>query len=356
MKKLLALALLLAPSLVSARITSILTLPAGNRGEFQFNNGNFDADPEFSTNTVVTYSSASANFISYSSAAVSYLGISSAPSQINLSNPVTGTLPNANIDGSSVTLRGNSFNGANELILADSSGLVPNANIDSSSVTKLGASIDLATEVSGTIPGYQLGGGSSLYLNIPTTGTLSAPFGISGSSASFSSYEGTSTDNSTTTYTGTNLFSSSTSIKGTTTNNNAAAGYVGESTETITTTQINAPTTDQWGDLGQFTLTSGDWDISYMAYVDRTGATWSGAAIFIGTVAGNDATGRLVGYNGTNESWASSSSTPVELTISIPKVRVSINSSTTYYAKIRATYSASGPPRFAGVMSARRVR
>jgi len=42
----------------------------------------------------------------------------------------------------SVTLQGNQFNNANQLIQADGAGLVPNADLDSSSVTKLGPSID----------------------------------------------------------------------------------------------------------------------------------------------------------------------------------------------------------------------
>jgi hypothetical protein len=51
---------------------------------------------------------------------------------------VGGLIPNSEIDGSSVTKQGNTFNGTNQLLQLNSSGLVPHAEIDASSVTKLG--------------------------------------------------------------------------------------------------------------------------------------------------------------------------------------------------------------------------
>lgn len=73
------------------------------------------------------------------------------------SNLSRGTLPNARLDPSSVTLQGNeitlnsssttlqgnAFNGANQLLQLNSSGLSPNANIDPSSITKQGNAFTL---------------------------------------------------------------------------------------------------------------------------------------------------------------------------------------------------------------------
>lgn len=60
----------------------------------------------------------------------------------------TGTA-NITLSGSSVTLQGNSFNGANQILKLNGSGLVPNSAIDTSSVTKLGQTITLGVNTSG---------------------------------------------------------------------------------------------------------------------------------------------------------------------------------------------------------------
>lgn len=60
-----------------------------------------------------------------------------------------GTTAFLSLKSSTVTLQGNAFNGANQLLQLNSSALVPNALIDGSSVTKLGASIALGTETTG---------------------------------------------------------------------------------------------------------------------------------------------------------------------------------------------------------------
>lgn len=60
---------------------------------------------------------------------------------------LTGTAPNSTVDGSSITKQGNTFNGANQLILANSSAFVANANLDSSSVTKQGNLFNAANQL-----------------------------------------------------------------------------------------------------------------------------------------------------------------------------------------------------------------
>ena len=58
---------------------------------------------------------------------------------------LTGNVPNASIDGSSVTKQGNAFNGAGQLLQLNGSADVPDANL-SASVTLLGSSIDISAE------------------------------------------------------------------------------------------------------------------------------------------------------------------------------------------------------------------
>lgn len=66
---------------------------------------------------------------------------------------LTGFVPNASIDESSITKKGNAFNTANKLLLLDGSGLVPDANL-STNVSLLGSSIDISAEtnLSATAP------------------------------------------------------------------------------------------------------------------------------------------------------------------------------------------------------------
>jgi hypothetical protein len=100
---------------------------------------------------------------------------------------LSGTVPNASLDQSSVTKQGNAFNGANQLVKLDSGALVPNANLDQSSVTKQGNAFNGANQLvkldgTGKLPavdgsqltGIAAGGSSSLAVG---TGTA-AGFGV----------------------------------------------------------------------------------------------------------------------------------------------------------------------------------
>jgi hypothetical protein len=65
----------------------------------------------------------------------------------NASNLISGTVPNARLDGSSVTLQGNAFNTANRLVQLNGSGLIPNTVIDASVVTKQGNAFNGANQL-----------------------------------------------------------------------------------------------------------------------------------------------------------------------------------------------------------------
>jgi hypothetical protein len=147
----------------------------------------------------------------------------------------------------------------------------------------------------------------------------------------------------------------SSSLVGTTTNDSAAAGLVGQYIESIATDTV-AVTSTNYGDLTSISLTAGDWDVSAVVYWDNTGATWTLAQFGISTTSGNSGTGLVAGQNFISNQWASSATTPTILTGSIAPYRMSLASTTTVYLKYRSTYSAGGPPHSQGRLSARRVR
>lgn len=138
-------------------------------------------------------------------------------------------------------------------------------------------------------------------------------------------------------------------IVGTTTNNNAASGDVGEYIEAEQPTATNAPTSGQWGDLTSISLTAGDWDVSGMVNWLLNGSTSTDVELGIKTTAGNSAPGdpSATQYLLPPTATANSSGS---LTI-----RLSLSGTTTVYLKYLAAYSA-GTPQARGHIHARRVR
>lgn len=145
-------------------------------------------------------------------------------------------------------------------------------------------------------------------------------------------------------------------IVGTTTNNNTAAGNVGEYVESLSAANVNAAATGVYDDLTSISLTAGDWDISVIVTYENNGATWTGTGFGIGTVTGNNATGLITGQSVSYNFWASSSTTPTQLTSTVPPYRKSLSGTTTIYLKRFFTYSAGTPRTVGGRISARRVR
>lgn len=143
-------------------------------------------------------------------------------------------------------------------------------------------------------------------------------------------------------------------VVGTTTNDSADAGRVGEILEG-TGGPGAMPATGTWGDVTSVALTAGDWDVSVIAYYDRNGATWQEVDIGISSTSGNSGAGMTAGINRAIETWASTSTAVLEKTLSIPSYRVSLASTTTYYLKSLGAFSVS-TPQVTGRISARRVR
>ena len=141
-------------------------------------------------------------------------------------------------------------------------------------------------------------------------------------------------------------------VKGTTTNDSAAAGYVGEYKETVLSS-VAAPASNQFGDVASISLTAGDWDVSAMGEWLLNGATMT-AQVYLGisTTSGNSGSGMLNGDTIT-------STQPPQSTYYMPQhivpKRFSLAAPTTLYLKLYSTYSA-GAPLFSGRISARRIR
>lgn len=143
-------------------------------------------------------------------------------------------------------------------------------------------------------------------------------------------------------------------IVGTTTNNAAAAGCVGEyvsstiapgSAVTITTT-----TTSQ--DITTISLTAGDWLVSINGAAQSTGSVTARMFFWIGTIAGNDASeataGTMADFN---------YALPINATVpgAVPSYRISLASTTTVRYKAWANFSGT-QPTMQGRISATRVR
>lgn len=150
-------------------------------------------------------------------------------------------------------------------------------------------------------------------------------------------------------------FSSTAGIIGTTTNDAAAAGSVGEYVSSAVGL-TNSGLTTVWGDLTSISLTAGDWLVSTTGIWDYNGATWDAARVGISTTTGNSAAGLTLGSNYVLGGWASSATTPIDVAMGISDFRVSLSGTTTYYYKYMAQFAANGPPQLAGRISAHRIR
>ena len=140
-------------------------------------------------------------------------------------------------------------------------------------------------------------------------------------------------------------------IVGTATNDNAAAGSVGECIES-TVGLTNCPATGVYGDLTSISLTAGDWDVSCTASFVVNGATITNVLAGISATSGNSSVGLVQGYN---YAQILPPTTAYNSDVAVSLVRVPLNATTTYYLKYRSTYSA-GTPQCAGHIIARRFR
>lgn len=142
-------------------------------------------------------------------------------------------------------------------------------------------------------------------------------------------------------------------IKGTTTNDDAPTGWVGEYISSVTTTNSSAIATGAFDNISTMTLTAGDWDVSCSVFWQSNSATVTQFRAGISLTSGNSETGMDLG-NQQNGIVQTTGITNV--TLVVPAVRLSLSGTTDVYLKRMATYTVA-TPRTAGTrISARRVR
>jgi hypothetical protein len=145
-------------------------------------------------------------------------------------------------------------------------------------------------------------------------------------------------------------------LVGTTTNNSAQTGSVGEYVEATIAAPVNSTGTDQYFDATSMSLTAGDWDVTGMCIFLINGATWTRANLGISSTAGNSGTGLVAGSNFMGSIWASSATTPTESGGTVASYRMSLSATTTIYLKAYCSYTAGTPQAGYGRLSARRTR
>ena len=144
-------------------------------------------------------------------------------------------------------------------------------------------------------------------------------------------------------------------VKGTTTNDSATAGFVGEYVVSVVGS-VNAFGNNTFGDITSISLTAGDWDVSAITNGDTVATTTTYFSMGISTTSGNSGTGLIDGdtrfYAGQSTNFA----TTAIWGLSIPPKRFSLASTTTIYMKGHSIYSAGTPIFLGGRLSARRIR
>lgn len=157
---------------------------------------------------------------------------------------------------------------------------------------------------------------------------------------------------------GTKIITSATgsSITGTTTNDAAAAGIIGEEINAIQSTYTNFTTTAAYQNITSIALTAGDWDLSAFFTYSSNSATITAAsnAIFVISTTTASAAGAAEGLNIGYIPQAALLTTS-KFSDTVTPYRVSLSGTTTYYLNAQATFTV-GNPQFVGSIRARRIR
>lgn len=144
-------------------------------------------------------------------------------------------------------------------------------------------------------------------------------------------------------------------IVGTTSNDNAATGNVGQYVQTVGADSAWSTGTGDYGDLGSISLTAGDWDVTGISmFYNSNSAGLSASILGIGLVSGNSSSGLVYGQNTTYQTGVTSAGYTV--TLDVPAYRISLATTTIVYLKGSLSYGG-GTPHIGGYrISARRVR
>lgn len=148
-----------------------------------------------------------------------------------------------------------------------------------------------------------------------------------------------------------------TAIVGTTTNNNASAGQVGEYVESKSTADVTIATTATFQNFTSISLTAGDWDVTGTLEMGQGSAVVKFFSIAISTNTGNTTTDHADGENERTTGSAGGGIVYDNTPMGIPSYRLSLASTTTVYLKGSASWTVgSAPIMGAGKISARRRR
>lgn len=147
--------------------------------------------------------------------------------------------------------------------------------------------------------------------------------------------------------------------KGTTTNDNATALYIGEYLESLVSSAASVGTTNQFFDATSLSITAGDWDVTGLINYIGNGATFPASQDFeigISTTTGNSSTGLTQGVNYLKFLTGTVLGANAQFNLAIPAFRVSLSSTTTYYLKGFCAAYTVGTPQYVCRLSSRRVR
>lgn len=143
--------------------------------------------------------------------------------------------------------------------------------------------------------------------------------------------------------------------KGTATNDDAAAGYIGEYQSTNQTSFVSAGSSNTWFNITSMSLSAGDWDVTGVVMAQNNGATTTAntTEIAISVNSGNTTSDHVIDLN-----WVpmvTPQTSPNQPIGTIPVYRLKLSGTTTVYLKAIATYTG-GPYQARGRLSARRTR
>jgi len=152
------------------------------------------------------------------------------------------------------------------------------------------------------------------------------------------------------------LFSTSgDGITGTTTNDSANTGIVGEIVSASVTSNTNTGATGAGFTATSLSLTAGDWDVSGLLQINSAGATFTSTDFYVGitTTAGGGA--GLTSVN-SSEITGTLPLTFGKVPLIPPVVRMSLASTTTVYLNGYVSVYTAGQPVYICSMRARRIR
>ena len=141
-------------------------------------------------------------------------------------------------------------------------------------------------------------------------------------------------------------------VIGTTTNNSANAGSIGEYISSTVASSGVSLTTTVFANITSISLTAGDWDVSGVVAITNPGTT-TYSYINYGTST-TSATNGTLGQMGSLTTPSNIAAT-VDFTTPIPETRLSLASTTTVYLVTRASFAVSTSSAY-GVIRARRIR